>query len=312
LLIFAPGVEYGLLALNESGGLNAVDVLNLLALFLLAAVVAFFHRELGDEAFWLLGVFAFLVVFVLTSARLAVWRPAWQAVHDFSPVLLVPVIFNTLGAIIDCASPGRWDVTFGELDQRLFGELPRLWRGVLGRSSWFVDATSLAYACYYIVPVIVPVLLYRRGRVTDFRRVVFTLTLTFYASYVGYFMFPTLGPRTPPAESALVGGTVSHALRLFIDFAERTRTDAFPSGHTAIPLVCLFLAWQLSRRVFALLLPVVGGIVFSTVYLHYHYVIDVVAGAGVAAGCIWLGPRLEPFLEPHEMMRRVAVHLGMR
>jgi membrane-associated phospholipid phosphatase len=268
-------VEYGLLALNESGGLNAVDVLNLLALFLLAAVVAFFHRELGDEAFWLLGVFAFLVVFVLTSARLAVWRPAWQAVHDFSPVLLVPVIFNTLGAIIDCASPGRWDVTFGELDQRLFGELPRLWRGVLGRSSWFVDATSLAYACYY-------------------------------------FMFPTLGPRTPPAESALVGGTVSHALRLFIDFAERTRTDAFPSGHTAIPLVCLFLAWQVSPRVFALLLPVVGGIVFSTVYLHYHYVIDVVAGAGVAAGCIWLGPRLEPFLEPHEMMRRVAVHLGMR
>jgi membrane-associated phospholipid phosphatase len=301
------------LALNESeSGLNAVDVLNLLALFLLAVVVAFFHRELGDEVFWLLGVFAFLMAFALTSARLAVWRPSWQAVHDFSPVLLVPVIFNTLGPIIDCASPGRWDPTFSELDSRLFGELPRLWRGVLGREPWFVDGVSLAYFSYYFVVVIVPVLLYRRAFRADFRRSVFSLTLTFYASYVGYFMFPTLGPRTPPAESLLVGGAVSQGVRLFIEVAERTRTDAFPSGHTAVALVALYFAWRVSGRVFAALLLVVAGIVFSTVYLHYHYVVDVVAGVGVAAGCVWLGPRLQILLEPHEMMRWVAVRLGMR
>jgi len=301
------------LALNESeSGLNAVDVLNLLALFLLAVVVAFFHRELGTEASWLLWVFAFLVVFVLTAARLALWRPLWQAIHDFSPVLLVPVIFLTLGSIIDCASPGRWDVTFGELDERLFAELPRLWRGVLGRSSWFVDVVSLAYVSYYFVAVIVPVLLYHRGLRGDFRRSVFTLTLTFYASFVGYFMFPTLGPRTPPEEAQLVGGAVSQGVRLFIELAERTRTDAFPSGHTAVALVSLSLAWQLSGRVFAALLPIVAGIIFSTVYLHYHYVVDIVAGAGLAAGCVWLGPHLQALLEPHEMLRRVAVHLGMR
>jgi membrane-associated phospholipid phosphatase len=301
------------LALNESeSGLNAVDVLNLLALFLLTVVVAFFRRQLGDEAFWLLGVFAFLVVFVLTSARLAVRRPLWRAVHDFSPVLLVPVLFNTLGSIIDCVSPGRWDVMFSELDSRLFGELPRLWRAVLGRPSWFVDVVSLAYFSYYFVVVTVPVLLYRRGLRADFRHSVFTLTLTFYASYVGYFIFPTLGPRIPPAESLLVGGVVSEAVRLFIDVAERTRTDAFPSGHTAVALVSLYLAWQVSDHVFASLLPIVMCIVFSTVYLHYHYVVDIVAGAGLAAGCVWLGPRLQLLMEPQEMRRRVAVHFGMR
>lgn len=301
------------MAPNESqSGLNAVDVLNLLALFPLAVLAAFFHRELGEEAFWLLGVFAVLMVFVLGSARLAVWRPLWRAVHDFSPVLLVPVTFNTLGSIIDCASPGRWDATFSALDERLFGELPGLWRGVLGRPSWFVDVVSLAYFSYYVVPVIVPLLLYRRGWLSDFRRSVFTLTLTFYASYAGYFMFPTLGPRTPPAEAQLVGGVLSQGIRLFIEFAERTRTDAFPSGHAAVALVCLYLAWQMSGRVFAAMLPLVAGIVFSTVYLHYHYVVDIVVGAALAAGCVWLGPRLQPLLEPHEMMRRVAVHLGIR
>jgi membrane-associated phospholipid phosphatase len=299
------------LALNDSdSGLNAVDALNLLALFLLAVVVAFFRRELGEEAFWLIGVFAFLMLFVVASALLSVRRPVWRAVHDFSPVLLIPVIFNTLGPVIDCASPGRWDATFSELDIRLFGELPRLWRGVLGRSPWFVDAISLVYVSYYLVPVVLAVLFYRRVPRGDFRRLVFTVALTFYASYVGYFMFPTIGPRVPAAESLLIGGAVSEGVRAFIQFAERTRMDAFPSGHTAVALVCLFFAWQISGRVFAGFLPIVAGIVFSTVYLHYHYIVDVVAGAGLAVTCVWLGVHLEPLLEPREMRRWFAVHLG--
>lgn len=303
-----------MLLLNDTeGGLNAVDVLNFLALFLLAVLVAFFRRQLGEEAFWLLGVFAFLMMFVLASAVLPIRHQLWQAVHDFSAVLLVPVIFNTLGPIIDCASPGRWDTTFSELDARLVGELPRLWRGLFGRPSWFVDLNSVVYVSYYLLPVVVAVVLYRRHALGEFRRAVFTLTLTFYASYAGYFMFPTVGPRVPPpAESLLIGGSVSAGIRMFVEFAERTRTDAFPSGHTAIALVCLFFAWSTPGRLFAVLLPVVAGIVFSTVYLHYHYVIDVVAGGLLAAGCVWLGSRLGPLLEPREMRRRVELHLGIR
>ena len=302
-----------LLPNDTESGLNAVDALNLLVLFLLAVLVAFFQRELGVEAFWLLGVFAFLTGFVLASAVLPVRHPVWHAVHDFSPVLLVPVIFNTLGPIIDCASPRRWDTTFSELDRYLVGEFPRLWRGVLGRPSWFVDLNSVLYLSYYLVPVIVAVMLYRGRARAEFRRVVFTITLTFYASYVGYFMFPTMGPRLPPqGEWLLVGGTVSAAARMFVEFSERTRTDAFPSGHTAVALVCLFFAWSTSRNLFAVLLPLVAGIMFSTVYLYYHYVVDVVAGGMLAIGCAWLGPWLEPLLEPREVRRRVAVHLGIR
>ena len=297
---------------DSDSGLNAVDALNLLALFLLAVVAAFFHRELGEQAFWLLGVFAALMIFVLASARLSLWRPSWRAVHDFSPVLLIPVVFNTLGPLIDCASPGRWDATFAELDIRLFGEFPRLWRGVLGRSAWFVDVASLAYVTYYLLPVVLAVLLYRSDPRGNFQRLVFTITLTFYASYVGYFMFPTFGPRTPPAESLLVGGALSRGVRGFIELTERTRTDAFPSGHTAVALACLYVAWRMSRHVFVACVPIVGGIVFSTVYLHYHYVVDVVAGVGLAAGCLWLGPRLQEVLEPREMLRWPAVHMGIR
>jgi membrane-associated phospholipid phosphatase len=308
------GVERAVLAPSDSEtGLNAVDALNLLALFLLAVAAAVFRQALGPDALYLLGVIAFLTSFVLASAWLSVRHPLWRVAHDFSPALLIPVLFNSLGPIIDCASPGRWDATFSELDARLFGEFPALWRDVLGRPSWFVDAASLAYVCYYLLPVGLAVLLYRRAARSDFRCFVFTVTLTFFASYVGYFMFPTSGPRTPlPGEAQSMGGAVSDAIRAFIDFTERTRTDAFPSGHTAVALVCLYFAGRISRRGFAVVVPLVAGIVFSTIYLHYHYVVDVVAGAGLAAGSVWLGPRLVAPLEPREMMRWVSVHLGMR
>lgn len=296
---------------NARDELNGVDALNLVALFLLAVVVAFFRRELGGEAVRLLGVYASLAVLVVGAPLLSRRRPAWRYVHDFSPVLLVLVVFNTLGPIIDCASPGRWDAVFMRIDAQLFGELAAGWRGLLGRPTWLVDAASVAYVGYYLLPLLLAVKSYRRHPLGEFRAFVFTVLLTFYISYVGYFMCPTIGPRIPAdADAMLTGGAVSHAIRAFIDLGERTRTDAFPSGHTAVALVCLYSAWYMSRKLFALCVPVVCGIVFSTIYLHYHYVIDVVAGAGLACACVWLSPRLQPLLEPRELRKRMAFRLG--
>lgn len=294
--------------------LNAVDTLSLLAVLLLAAVVARFRRELGGDALWLLGFLLSLLVFVLLASFLAARRSAWRVVHDFAPIVVLPVLFNTLGPVIHCTSPVQWDPVFGQIDALIFGELADRWRDVLGRPAWLTDLTYLAYLSYYVAPVLLGGILYRRGADNGFRTVVFTLALTFYASYVGYFIFPTLGPRVPRSEEAAVigGGAISHVVRLFLYNAEYTLTDAFPSGHTAIALLCLYFAWQVSSAVFVLFVPIVIGIIFSTVYLHYHYVVDVLAGGGLAVACGWLGPRLEPVFEPREVVRRFALRLGIR
>src|SRR5439155_23459112 len=137
---------------------------------------------------------------------------------------------------------------------------------------WLTDLNYIAYFAYYLAPVALGITLYRREPV-QFRTLVFTVVLTFYLSYVGYFMFPTIGPRPSVADEALLigGGNISHAIRLFINFAERNRTNAFPSAHTAVTLVCLYFAWRTSRHLFAMFIPVTVGIIFSTVYLQYHY-----------------------------------------
>ncbi|MBM4325007.1 MAG: phosphatase PAP2 family protein, partial [Deltaproteobacteria bacterium] len=46
------------------------------------------------------------------------------------------------------------------------------------------------------------------------------------------------------------------------------------------------------RVIFYLFLPVVCGLILSTVYLRYHYVIDLMAGTALAIACVLIGPRL--------------------
>ncbi len=297
---------------DGNGRITAVDVLNLTAILALAILVAFFQRKLGADALWLLGALASLSVFVFLSVFLSGRGPFWRILHDFSPAPILPLLFNTLGPIIDCASPNRWDAQWAELDTRLFGSLAAVWCETLGRPAWLTDLTYLAYVGYYLAPVIVGVVIYIQDPGQKFGHFVFTVVLTFYVSYVGYFLFPTVGPRVAPGTEAVTvgGGIISHVIRLFIEYAERTRTDAFPSGHAAVALVCLWFAWRTAPALLIAFVPLVGGIVFSTVYLHYHYVIDVVAGAGLSAGCIWLGPRLQPLFEPREMMAWFGARLG--
>jgi membrane-associated phospholipid phosphatase len=293
--------------------LSTVDTLNIFAMLLLSAIVAILHRSLGDLALGLLATFAILILCTTLLASLSSRGRAWAAVHEFSSIVTVIAVFSALGPVIARANPERWDITFARLDASLFGQLAGEWRGLLGRPPWFVDFTYVLYLSYYFVPFVLGIIVYRRQSTQEFRSLAFTIVLTFYLSYVGYFLFPTLGPRVPPqAESlAIGGGALSEAARRFLAWAEHNPTDAFPSGHTAVALLCLFRARRVPAALSRIYVPLVTGIIFSTVYLHSHYVVDVLAGAALACAGAWLGPRVEPWCEPRGMVKRLSICLGM-
>ncbi len=77
-------------------------------------------------------------------------------------------------------------------------------------------------------------------------------------------------------------------IRDTLNALERFKQDAFPSGHTAVVLLVLYYAWHYVRGLFWVFLPVVIALIFSTVYLRYHYVIDVLAGILLAVFCVVL------------------------
>ena len=75
-----------------------------------------------------------------------------------------------------------------------------------------------------------------------------------------------------------------------IDFAQR---DAFPSGHTQLTLTILYISFANHLKSRWFILAVGSLLIISTVYLRYHYVIDVIAGVFFFLFTIWSGKKID-------------------
>jgi membrane-associated phospholipid phosphatase len=93
----------------------------------------------------------------------------------------------------------------------------------------------------------------------------------------------------------------------FMDFA-RIQRDVFPSMHVAISFVVWLYAYRNSRRLFWIISPLILSLWVSTVYLRYHYLIDVLAGLALAPLCYWLSNFL--FARFEEIPLHVALPAG--
>jgi membrane-associated phospholipid phosphatase len=201
-----------------------------------------------------------------------------------------------LQPLIEAVNPVRWDGALADLDARWFAGLVAAWQGALGRPALLTDAAYLGYLSYYALPLGV-YLATRRRDPADGELVGVTLLATFYLTYLSYLGLPASGPRVPVAEEALLGGgAVSAAARAFLAAAEATTLDAFPSGHTALSVLAVALAAPRFPRAAPLLGAWAAVIVFSTVYIHVHYVVDLLAGVVFAAAGYAAGPRLHRWL----------------
>lgn len=242
---------------------------------------------------------------VFTGLLLAVFGFGWLRLkegalwlRDFAPVAVVLLVFLLLQPLVVAANPRRWDGVLAALDGRWFGHLASRWRGAFGRPAAFTDLIYAAYGSFYLLPLIVGVLSRLRLDPQRFERVVFTILLGFYLSFLGYFLWPAEGPRVPQALAAaqLGGGAISEAIRAFLRGAETTTLDAFPSGHTALSLVPAILATRPFPRLAPLLWAWALAIVFATVYISAHYVVDVAAGILLAGLTLALAPFLRRWL----------------
>jgi membrane-associated phospholipid phosphatase len=90
----------------------------------------------------------------------------------------------------------------------------------------------------------------------------------------------------------LEGSLLTDLVRDVLNAIEHNKRDCMPSGHTQIALTVLFLSHRYERVLFYIFLPLVCGLILSTVYLRYHYVIDLFVGTAIAVGCMIVGPRL--------------------
>ncbi len=196
------------------------------------------------------------------------------------PVVGVLIIFDSLGLIVHSINPQDIDYLLIRADYMIFGVYPTVY---LERFIYppLTDMLQVAYSTYYFLPVILGISLKVKGRTCEFEKTLFLLLLCFYLSYVGYLLFPAVGPRytIEHLQSIEVDGfLVSKTIQDTLNLLEGVKRDAFPSGHTGIALTVLYLSYKFDRIIFRVLLVPVVLLIIATVYCRYHYVIDVVGG----------------------------------
>ena len=231
-----------------------------------------------------------LLAFKLSSDRKVIGKVGTFS-HHFSPILFVILIYESLGHLIQYLQPDI-DPRLIQIDFIIFGVHPTLWmeQWIV---PWFTDLMSLAYLSYYFIPVVLIVVLYMKDRMMEFDRAMFVLAFGYYVSFVGYILFPAVGPRYAMDHLysvPLEGNFITDFVRDTLNALEHNKRDCMPSGHTQIVLMALFLAYRYERVLSYIFLPIICGLILSTVYLRYHYVIDLLVGVALAIGCMVIGP----------------------
>jgi membrane-associated phospholipid phosphatase len=209
--------------------------------------------------------------------------------NQFSPIPFIVLIYESLGDLIQYLQPDI-DPWLIKIDLFLFGVHPTLWmeQWIV---PWLTDLLSLAYVSYYFLPVILVGTLYLKNRMSDFDECVFILAFGYYLSFIGYLLFPAIGPRftlTPLYSAPLEGSFITDWVRDVLNALEHNRRDCMPSGHTQIVLMVLSRAHRYEKVLFYIFLPIICGLLLSTVYLRYHYVFDLISGCSCVVSMLML------------------------
>jgi membrane-associated phospholipid phosphatase len=235
----------------------------------------------------------------------AVFGRAQEFIRDWLPFVTLIVVYENLLPLIHHIRPGLYDEAALRADRWIFGETPSVWLEPFitrGRTEWF----ALFYLSLFALPIVSAGLLYLAGRRAEFREFLLAFTAAGLVGYLGYLLIPVVGPRyyfpdlyqltmfgAPSAApvAPAMPGTFSAVAERISHAAVRVGNqppNCFPSLHTAWGLIVLILAYRRMRWLFYFYLLPVSSLLFATIYLRFHYLVDVIAGTVLAiVVCVW-------------------------
>jgi membrane-associated phospholipid phosphatase len=204
--------------------------------------------------------------------------------------------------------PVDYDWLFISIDRWMFCVNPTQWIAKYAHPL-ITEILQISYFSYYILFVMLGIELYRRYKIEEFDRAAFLVVYGFYLSYLGYFLLPAVGPRftlhdfyatnqelpgllfTPWIRDFVnAGESISFQMANASEFVQR---DVFPSGHTQLTMIVAYLSHQYKLKTRWIITVFGGLLVIGTVYLRYHYVVDLLGGVLFFMITIWSGKKIQ-------------------
>lgn len=285
--------------------LKAYDLVVLVFYSFLTIINIIFNNRVEHWFIWVLvNIGIICLTFLIAFFENKYNNRFWRAVHFWYIAPLILLTFKELYYQIEPIRQHDFDWLFIDIDRWMFGCDPTK---ILYKYSFplLTEILEIVYSSFYLLPIILGIVLLRKRRYLALDYAVFSIIYGFYLSYLGYFALPGIGPRFTLHNYALInqqlpGILLTKYLRSFIDFGESIKSgmvnpasavqrDVFPSGHTMITLIVMYLSVKLKSRSRYFFVPIGALLIFSTVYLWYHYVIDLVGGLLFMIFSVWSG-----------------------
>jgi len=235
-----------------------------------------------------------VVISLLNSRRDQLAARTLATIRDWSPLILMMIIYDNFHDLTRMVRPEVVDDSLRLVDESLFSVEPTLWMQRFVRP-WLTEYMSFAYATLFAYPIILLTVLYTRGKFFEFREFGLALSLAFYFGLLGYMLVPAVGPRYIMAHEfsvPLQGYWLTAKAANAWESVTRVDRDCFPSLHTALSTIALVYLRRNRSSLFWVSLPLIVSLWISTIYLRYHYMIDVFAGWSLAGFCCVTAPAL--------------------
>jgi membrane-associated phospholipid phosphatase len=251
-----------------------------IAIYLAAATWGVWRHAQTSESWTPLALHlvALAYVFAALGSRGAVRRP----VLDWLVLTVGPFMYVELRWIISGLGMPHRDALVIAWERSLFPSDPSAtlaphWSGVA-----LSEALHLAYASYYLLIYLPPILLYLRRQRDAFVATALALTIVYGICFVLYAFFPVDGPRYLIGPAAAPDGPVRRFVLALLEHGS-SRGTAFPSSHVAASVVSALCALRYQRRVGVLVSVLAAALTLATVYGGFHYAVDALVGVFLGA-----------------------------
>jgi membrane-associated phospholipid phosphatase len=207
------------------------------------------------------------------------FRPLVKILRDWFPFLLLSACYYALyNNLVLRVNPHLADPMLSKIDAWILGNQASFLLQPYLRH-WLTDFLYFIYFSHVVFFPGVALYFYLKKEEQAFRRIMMGFLTIMLMGITSYILVPAVGPETYFADQYtrnLAGNILSRDVAYIISIG-RVSYDCFPSLHVGIPLLLCFYLRNYRRKLFVPALIYVALMCCATIYLRYHYFIDVVA-----------------------------------
>ncbi len=246
-----------------------------------------FTEYVDDILFYASMILTVYVIVKFANEREIRWKYFIRLLY---PVFLFTFLYNRTGEFMFLLFDHFLDAQLVAFEKSIFGFNPTLYIDANLLSVIPNEILSFCYFCYYFMIPVFFISLFLKKEYLITKQAMTAVCLTFFLSYLLFFLYPIQGPRYHYAGQYInnIEGPVFRQIVEYIIHNGAVRGGCMPSTHFAVALVINLFCFKHFKTFGWILLFINIGMAIGTFWGRFHYVYDVFIGGLIGLGATFL------------------------